>query len=73
MVELGKNRPIADLGAIEEEEFPGLGESFLKPGVNTIGTTKKEEGSERSEANKSLPASGQAQHEGVIRNLDNLI
>ena len=53
MVEWGKNRPIVDLGAIEEEEFPGLGESFLKPGGNIIGTTKKEEGSERSDAVKS--------------------
>lgn len=49
MVELGKNRPIVDLGAIEEEEFPGLGESFLKPGGNTPGATKKGEGSEKSE------------------------
>jgi hypothetical protein len=53
MVELSKNRPIVDLGAIEEEDFPGLGESFLKPGGNTPGTTKKGEGSERSDTVKS--------------------
>ena len=73
MVELSKNRPIVSLGAIEEEEFPGLGESVLKPGGNTPRTTRKAEGSERANAVKSLHASGQAQHEGVIRNLDNLI
>jgi hypothetical protein len=47
---MGRNRPLVDLVAIEEEEFPAMGESILKPS-NTPGTRR--EGSERSSFSKT--------------------
>ena len=70
-VELGKNRPIVDLGAIEEEEHPGMGESILKPAGYITPSNKREEESEKSDTTKGM--SGLASHEGVVKNLDNLI
>jgi hypothetical protein len=52
-----------------EEEFPGMGESILRPS-NPVPV--KETGSNRSSISKSQ-GGNMAKHEGIIKNLDNLI
>jgi hypothetical protein len=58
-----------DLGAIEEEEHPGLGESILKPAGHT--PISKEESEKSDTAGKAIEKL--AKHETAVKNLDNLI